>query len=151
MMVCDRQEATLRPDWADLKMRSTGSQRRGGISSYDSVQAEVGEIEARRHNAADQYRRLASRRSALPNAAGNDGLRSLARAEIVAKHDSNSGGRLATGAAHAQVQRAATVPEPQLVGADHMPARPLARMEQKVDGGRGAARPAVPLGREGHR
>src|ERR1017187_986891 len=92
------------------------------FSTARSVQAEVGEIEARRHNAADQHRRLASRRSALPYAAGNDGLRPLARVEIAAEHEGNPGGRLVTGAARAQVQRAATVPEPQLVGAHYMPA-----------------------------
>src|ERR1035437_3674203 len=92
-------------------------------SAAASVQAEVGEVEARRHDAADQYGRVASRRSALPYAAGDVGLWLLAGAEVAAEQDSAPGGGLVARAAQAQFQRAAAVPEPQLLGAPHMPAR----------------------------
>src|ERR1039458_7552949 len=56
-------------------------------SAAASVQAEVGEVEARRHDAADQYGRMASRRSALPYAAGDVGLWLLAGPEGAARSE----------------------------------------------------------------
>src|SRR5205085_4799389 len=79
------------------------------------------------------------------------GITLLAGAQVSAEDDGPFGRRLAGRAPQLQDQRAAAVPEPQLIGAHDVPARSLARLQQEIDGGRGAALPAITLGPQRHR
>jgi hypothetical protein len=115
------------------------------------VEAKVGVVEARSHDATDQDRRLAGRSGTLPDPAGNQDLWLLAGVQVTAKHNCAPGGGLVTGTAQAKRQRAAAVPKPQFVGADDVPARPLSGVQQEVDRCGGAALPAIPVRLETHR
>src|SRR2546421_1950998 len=98
-------------------------------------QPEVGEVEARRDHAADEYRRRATRYRRLPHPAPYPHLRAVTGGEVAAEQYHLAGCRLGAGATQAQLQRPAAVPEPELVRAHHVPSRPLPRLEQEVDGG----------------
>jgi peptidoglycan/LPS O-acetylase OafA/YrhL len=114
-------------------------------------QGEVGEVEAWRHHAADQHLGVARRPRRLPAPAQDDVLRHLAGRQVRAyRDDVRRGGRKVTAAAVQQDQRAARMPQPDLVRPDTVPPRLLAGRQQEVnDGGRGS-RPRV-TGRHGLR
>src|SRR5450755_201398 len=75
------------------------SPHRGLTAASPSVQAEVSEVEARRHYAADQHVHRAGGRGALPDAAGDERLRLLPGVEVGSEQQHGGGGGLLAGAA----------------------------------------------------
>ena len=94
----------------------------------------TGEVEGRRHSAADQ-RPTTERARCLPHAARYDDLRRLAQPEIAAEPEMMNGMAII---AHREFQSGARIMMPDLVGIDFVPVRAFARLEQEEDRGAGA-------------
>lgn len=106
-----------------------------GIASCRIDQGEVRKLESRRHGTADQGVGL-QRNGRLPPAGGHDALRQrTAAGGPKAMPDDGLAGPLA----HQQLQRAALVPVPALVGEHAVPATHLAGFKQEPDRGRSGA------------
>ncbi len=104
---------------------------------------EVGEVEAGGDHAADQRAGVGQRLGRLPRAGRHQRLQQVTRAGVGADDQVVPGLRRRSGAAQAQPQRPEPLPEPQLVRADPVPARPLAGLQQEQDAGRGGPGPRV--------
>ena len=98
---------------------------------------EAGELERRRHDAADE-RPCAERPRRLPPASRNNGLRCIAVPNAAAQHDARARARRRVG--QQQLHRVAVVKEPMLVGIDAVPSALLASRKQEQDRRAGAAR-----------
>jgi hypothetical protein len=84
---------------------------------------EIGEVEARRHDTADEDWLGPSGPGSLPSSGRHQRLWSLARLDSGSDDDLDRRlARLVAGTAEQQRERAAPVPEPQLVGPDAVPA-----------------------------
>src|SRR5690606_5328180 len=94
---------------------------------------EVGEVEARRDEAADHGLPIGERAGGLPGPGRDEDLEELAVLHRGAQHRGAGGLRCAPGAAEVDAERPAAVEHPHLVGADPVPAGLLPWVEQEVD------------------
>jgi len=97
-----------------------------------TAEGEVGEVESRDHDAADQDG-LLHRSGRLPGTGRHQQLRALARFQVGAEHELGDLVGLLALTAEPEPQGAAAVVEPELVGGDLVPGRGLSRPEQEVD------------------